>query len=106
MRALSQTLPGQKRDKQKDVWEAESNWHRNLAFMGGVHALIPPDDSTLRHEAEKLLVKMFGKGYPNNKLERFTTAERRRIRKDGDAAWRFVEKLRKRLGLPPTIRNN
>jgi hypothetical protein len=43
---------------------------------------------------------MFGKGFSNNKLERFNAAERRRIRKDGDAAWRLVKKLRKRFGLP------
>jgi hypothetical protein len=100
MRALSQTLPGQKRDKQKDAWEGESNWHRNLSFLGGVYTLIPPGDSVLKLEAEKLLLKMFGKGFPKNKLERFSTAERRRIRKDGDAAWRLVKKLRKRFGLP------
>jgi hypothetical protein len=99
LRGLAQTPPGQKRDKQRDAWEAERNWYRNLGFMAGVYTLIPPDDSVLKHEAEKLLLKMFGKGFPKNKLERFNTAGRRRIRKDGDAAWRLVEKLRKRFGL-------
>jgi hypothetical protein len=99
IRALAQTLPGQKRDKQKDAWEAERNWNRNLSFMAGVYTLIPPDDSVLKIEAERLLLKMFGKGFPKNKdkLERFNTAERRRIRKDGDAAWRLIEKIRRRL---------
>ena len=100
MRALAQTLPGHERDKHKDAWEGESNWHRNMAFLGGVYALIPPGDSVLKHEAEKLLLKMFGKGFAKNKLERFNAAERRRIRKDGDAAWRLVKKLRRRFGLP------
>jgi len=100
MIGLSMTPAGQKRDKEKDAWEGESNWHRNLSFMAGVYTLIPPNDSVLKHEAEKLLLKMFGSGFSRDKLKRFNVSERRRIRKDGDAAWRLVEKLRKRLGLP------
>lgn len=100
LRGLLQTPPGQKRDKKKDYWEAESNWHRNLAFLGGVYALIPTDETVLKHDAEKLLVRMFGKGIPNNRPDRFNTAERRRIRKDGDAAWRLVRRLRRHFGLP------
>jgi hypothetical protein len=99
MRALAQTPPGQKRDKQKDAWEAESNWHRNMSFLAGVYALIPPNDSVLKHEAETLLLKMFGRGFAKNKLERFNTAEGRRIRKHGDATWRLVKKVRRQFGL-------
>ena len=100
MRALSQTLPGKKRDKDKDAWEAESNWRRNMSFLAGVYALIPSGDAVLKLEAEKLLLKMFGKGFSKNRVERFgPPAERRRIRKDGEAAWRLVKKLRKRFGL-------
>ena len=54
----------------------------------------------LQTEAEKLLLSMFGKGFSADRLTRFNSAERKRIKKQGDAAWRLVKKLRKHYGLP------
>jgi hypothetical protein len=98
--ALTKTLPGQKRNKEQDADIAEQKWERNLAFVCGLHTLIPPDNSVLKVEAEKLLLSMFHKGFSANKLTRFNTAERKRIKKHGAAAWRLAKKLRKHYGLP------
>ncbi len=94
-----QTLPGQSRDKQKDAYTAEQDWQRNLSFVAGLYTLIPESNSVLKVEAEKLLLKMFGKGFYKDKLVRFNAAERRRIKKNGNAAWRLVGKLRKHYRL-------
>jgi hypothetical protein len=100
MRGLMQTPPGQSRNKEQDAYNVERDWHRNLSFVAGLYTLIPPDNSMLKAEAEKLLLKMFGKGFRADRLARFNAAERKRTRKNGDAAWRLVKKLRKHYGLP------
>jgi hypothetical protein len=100
MIGLMQTLPGQKRDKQRDAYNAEQEWERNLAFACGLYALIPSGNSVLKTEAEKLLLSMFGRGFSADRLTRFNAAERKRIKKSGLAAWRLVGKLRKHYGLP------
>ena len=95
MTGLMATPPGQSRNKQRDAYNAERDWHRNLSFVAGLYTLIPPDNSVLKAEAEKLLLNMFGKGFSADRLARFNAAERKRIKKNGDAAWRLVGKLRK-----------
>ena len=100
MIGLSQTPPGQPRNKERDAYQAERDWEHNLAFVAGLYSLIPPNSSVLRTEAENLLLKMFGKGFSADRLARFNTAERRRIKRNGEAAWRLVKKLRKHYGLP------
>lgn len=97
MQAMLQTPAGQKRNKEQDAYIAEHNWRRNLSFVAGLYTLIPENDSVLKTEAKKLLLKMFGKGFAKDRLTRFNTAERRRIRKTGEEAWRLVKKLRKTL---------
>ena len=99
MIGLMATPPGKKRNKTDDAYNAEREWQRNLAFVCGLHTLIPPENSVLKVEAEQLLLSMFGKGFSADRLARFNTAERRRIAKDGKAAWRLVKKLRKHYGL-------
>jgi hypothetical protein len=99
MRGLMQTLPGRSRNKQNDAYNAERDWHSNLSFVAGLYTLIPQDNSVLKAEAEKLLLKMFGKGFSADRLARFNAGERKRIKKNGDAAWRLVRKLRKHYGL-------
>jgi len=100
MKGLMQTLPGQSRNKRQDAYNAERDWHCNLSFVAGLCTLIPQDNSVLKAEAEKLLLNMFGKGFSADRLARFNAAERKRIKKNGDAAWRLVKKLRKHYGLP------
>jgi len=100
MRGLMQTRPGQSRNKKQDAHNAERDWHCNLSFVAGVYTLIPQENSVLKAEAEKLLLNMFGRGFSADRLARFNAAERKRIKKNGDAAWRLVKKLRKHYGLP------
>ena len=100
MIGLMSTPPGRKRNKELDAYNAERDWQCNLAFVCGLYTLIPPNNSVLRAEAEKLLLSMFGKGFAQDRLARFNTAERRRIKKGGAAAWRLVQKLRRHYGLP------
>jgi len=100
MVGLMATLPGQQRNKERDAYNAERDWQRNLSFVAGLYTLIPPNNSVLKAEAEKLLLSMFGKGFAADRVKRFNAAERKRIRKSGDAAWRLVKKLRKHYGLP------
>jgi len=97
---LMMTPPGKSRNKEQDAYNAEQDWHHNLSFVAGLYTLIP-DSSVLKTEAKKLLLKMFGKGFSADRLARFNTAERKRTKKNGDAAWRLVEKLRKHYGLTP-----
>ena len=99
MRGLMQTLPGQSRNKHQDAYNAERDWHSNLSFVAGLYTVIPKDNSVLKAEAEKLLLNMFGKGFSADRLARFNAGERKRIKKNGDAAWRLVRKLRKHYGL-------
>jgi hypothetical protein len=96
---LVATPRGKKRNKEREAYNAERDWRRNLAFVSGLYTLIPADNSVLKMETEKLLLAMFGKGFAY-RLARFNTAERKRIKKHGDAAWRLVKKLRKHYGLP------
>lgn len=100
MIGLMSTPPGQKRNKENDAYNAERNWQLNLAFVSGLYTMIPPENSVLKVEAEKLLLSMFGRGFSADRLARFNSAERRRIKKNGAAAWRLVRKLRKHYGLP------
>jgi hypothetical protein len=100
MKGLMQTRPGQSRNKQQDAYNAERDWHCNLSFVAGLYTVIPQENSVLKAEAEKLLVKMFGRGFSADRLARFNAAERKRIKKNGDAAWRLVKKLRRHYGLP------
>jgi hypothetical protein len=99
MIGLMSTPPGQKRNKEMDAYYSERDWERNLSFVCGLHALIPPGNSVLKAEAEKLLLSMFGKGFSPNKLTRLNAAERKRIKESGEAAWRLVKKLRRHYGL-------
>ena len=99
-RALAQTPPGQPRDKQMDAYAAEQDWRSNLSFVTGLYTLIPPDNSVLRTEAENLLRRMFGKSFSPDRLTRFNSAGRKRIKKNGEAAWRLAKKLRKHYGFP------
>ena len=99
MIGLMSTPSGSERSKERDAYNAEREWERNLAFVSALYTLVPADNSVLKVETEKLLLSMFGKGFSADRLTRFNTAERRRIKKTGDAAWRLVKKLRKRYGL-------
>jgi len=99
-RGLSQTPPGQPRNKERDAYQAERDWEHNLAFVAGLFRLIPPDNSVLKTEAENLLLRMSGRGFSADRLARFNTAEQKRIKKNCEAAWRLVKKLRKHYGLP------
>lgn len=96
---LTQTPAGQKRNKKRDAYNVEQEWRTNLAFVTGLSTLIPPGSSVLRAEADKLLLKMFGNGFSADRQARSNTAEARRTRKNGDAAWRLVKKLRKHYGI-------
>jgi hypothetical protein len=100
MVGLMATPTGQKRNKERDAYNAERVWQHNLAFVCGLHTLVPPDNSVLKIEAEKLLLSMFGKGFSANRLTRFNAGERKRIKKNGDAAWRLVKKLRRHYNIP------
>lgn len=100
MIGLTSTPPGKKRNKELDAYTAERIWEHNLAFVCGLYTLIPPNNSVLKAEAEKLLLSMFGKGIARDRVARFNAAERKRIRKGGAAAWRLVEKLRRHYGFP------
>ena len=100
MIGLMSTPSGQKRNKERDAYNAEQEWQRNLAFVCGLHTLVPPDNSVLKIQTEKLLLSMFGAGFSADRLRRFNASERKRIKKNGEAAWRLVSRLRKHYGLP------
>ncbi len=96
---LGSTPPGQKRNKEQDAYNAEREWQRNLSFVCGLYNLIPPASTVLKGEAEDLLLSLFGSGFSADRIARFNTAARQRIKKDGEAAWRLVEKIRRAHGL-------
>jgi hypothetical protein len=99
MIALSSTPPGKVRNKEDDAYNTEREWTKNLSFVSAICELIP-DGTILKAEAESLLLKMFGKGFSADRLQRFGTAERHRTRASSRAAWRLLKKVRKYYGLP------